>query len=131
MQDDPGSWYGPEQATFGDRLAAAREQAGMDQAKLSRRLGVKQATLRKWEEDLAEPRANRLQMLAGLLNVSVVWLLTGEGDGPDGPPADAPLPDSARDLLLEVREMKSEMTRAAQRLGRLEKALRNQLGTQA
>ena len=29
----------------------------------------------------SEPRANRLSMLAGLLGVSVMWLLHGEGDG--------------------------------------------------
>ena len=76
-----GDWYDPETTTFGDRLSGAREAAGMSQAALARRLGVKATTLRSWEEDRAEPRANRVQMLSGLLNVSLVWLLTGEGDG--------------------------------------------------
>ena len=60
-------WYGPDAATFGDRVAAARDAAGMTQAVLARRLGVRLATLRGWENDLSEPRANRLSMLAGLL----------------------------------------------------------------
>lgn len=74
-------WYGPETATFGDRLAAAREMSGLTQDQLAQRLGVKVGTLRKWENDVAEPRANRLQMLAGLLNVSISWLLLGESEG--------------------------------------------------
>ena len=80
MNDDIKDWYGPETATFGDRLAAARENAGMTQAQLARRLGVRKATLTGWEDDLSEPRANKLQMMAGLLNVSIMWLLNGLSD---------------------------------------------------
>lgn len=65
-------WYGPDVATFGDRVAAARENAQMTQAALAKRLGVKHATLRAWEDDLSEPRANRLSMLAGILGVSMM-----------------------------------------------------------
>jgi len=72
-------WYGAETATFGDRLAGAREAAGLSQEELATRLGVRLETLIGWEEDAADPRANRLQMLAGMLNVSLMWLLTGEG----------------------------------------------------
>ncbi len=68
-------------STFGDRLARAREYASMTQAQLARRLGVKVATIKNWEFDRSEPRANRLQMLSGLLNVSIIWLMTGEGEG--------------------------------------------------
>ena len=41
-------WFGPEAATFGDRVAGARENAGMSQIELSRRLGVKLVTLQSW-----------------------------------------------------------------------------------
>ncbi|MEZ5913851.1 MAG: helix-turn-helix transcriptional regulator, partial [Paracoccaceae bacterium] len=34
------NWYSEEAATFGDRLAAAREAAGLSQAELAQRLGV-------------------------------------------------------------------------------------------
>ena len=50
------------------------------EAQLARRLGVKLATVRNWEDDRSEPRANRLQMLSGLLNVSFIWLMTGAQD---------------------------------------------------
>ncbi|MGH1355537.1 MAG: helix-turn-helix domain-containing protein [Thalassovita sp.] len=123
-QDD---WFGPETATFGDRLAAAREQGGMTQKQLAKRLGVKHGTVQDWEQDLSEPRANRLSMMAGLLNVSVMWLLNGEGDGVNAPLDDAPLSSDIDDLLTEIRELKGQITDAADRLGRLEIQLRMKL----
>ena len=124
-------WYGPEAATFGDRIAAAREAAGMGQEKLARRLGVKLKTLQGWENDLSEPRANRLQMLAGLLNVSMGWLLTGEGEGLSAPDdATSVLPADVNEALLEIRALKTQMQTAGDRLGRLEKNLRQLLKDQ-
>ncbi|GGG73665.1 transcriptional regulator [Salipiger pallidus] len=125
---DTTDWYGPESATFGDRIAGAREAAGMDQEKLARRLGVKLKTLQAWENDISEPRANRLQMIAGLLNVSLVWLLTGEGDGVASPEdVEASLPADVNEALLEIRALKTQIGAAGDRLGRLEKTLRKLL----
>ncbi|WP_273523628.1 helix-turn-helix domain-containing protein [Rhodosalinus sediminis] len=121
------NWYGPEVATFGDRLAAARERAAMTQAQLARRLGVKLSTLRGWEDDLSEPRANRLSMMAGILNVSIMWLLTGEGDGLDGPEDTAEVPAEVGRILASMRELRTELKSASDRLARLEKQLRVQL----
>ncbi|WP_433989547.1 hypothetical protein SuNHUV7_01400 (plasmid) [Pseudoseohaeicola sp. NH-UV-7] len=127
MSEMNSNFYGPEFATFGDRLAAAREAAGMDQAQMAKRLGVKQSTMRAWEDDMAEPRANRLSMLAGILNVSMMWLINGEGEGLDGPVETDTMPEDMQDLLVELRAVKSEMTKSAERLGRLEKKLRRSL----
>ncbi|MEL6463953.1 MAG: helix-turn-helix transcriptional regulator [Pseudomonadota bacterium] len=121
--DDLKDWYSAEAATFGDRVAGAREQAGMTQTELAKRLGVRLATLKSWEDDLSEPRANRLSMMAGLLNVSMMWLINGEGEGLDAP-VDDPIAPDLRDLLTEVRDMRSDMLVRAEQLGRLEKKLR-------
>ncbi|MFP4450274.1 MAG: multiprotein-bridging factor 1 family protein [Rhodosalinus sp.] len=120
----PADWYGPDAATFGDRVAAAREHAGMTQQQLARRLGVKLSTLRSWEDDLSEPRANRLSMMAGILNVSIMWLLTGEGDGLEGPDEVAEVPPELGRILASMREMRGELKLASDRLARLEKQLR-------
>ena len=80
---DDLDWYGPETATFGDRLSAAIEKSGMTQKLVAKRLGIKVATLKSWEQDISEPRANRLSMLAGLQPVSIMRLLHREGDGVD------------------------------------------------
>lgn len=120
-------WFSAESSTFGDRVAGARESLRMSQADLARRLGVKLKTVQGWEEDVSEPRANKLQMLAGVLNVSLTWLLTAEGDGLDGPAEAAALPEGVSDLMGELRMIRTEMTRNADRLGRVEKQLRRML----
>lgn len=116
-------WYGPESATFGDRLAAAREQSGMSQKELARRLGVRAGTIRSWEDDISEPRANRLSMMAGILNVSMMWLINGEGVGAEAPDDDGVVPD-VRHILIEMREMRADMIARAEQMARLEKRLR-------
>ncbi len=117
-------WYGPDMATFGDRVAAAREQTGMTQSEMAKRLGVKVSTLRNWEQDLSEPRANRLSMMAGLLNVSIMWLLNAEGEGISGPDDGSDIAPDIQETLNEIRDMKTVMKTSAERLARLEKKLR-------
>lgn len=68
--------------TLGGRIVYAREQQELTTAQLARRVGVKTETLQGWELDRAEPRSNRLLTLAGMLNVSPTWLLTGAGESP-------------------------------------------------
>src|SRR6056297_2946102 len=128
-QDD--SWFDPEATTFGDRVAGARELAGMSQKDLARRLGVKLKTLKAWEDDLSEPRANKLSMMAGLLNVSLLWLLSGEGEGPDGPEEQGELSRDVAEMLTEIRDLRAQLALSADRLGRLEKSLRTTLKEEA
>ncbi|UWS78450.1 helix-turn-helix domain-containing protein [Phaeobacter sp. G2] len=124
MSDETTDWFGPEAATFGDRVAAAREAADMTQAQLARRLGIKKSTLMGWEQDLSEPRANKLSMVSGLLNVSMSWLLTGEGEGMSEPAdVDLAVGDFAG-VLNELRALRNEMRSNAERTARLEKKLR-------
>jgi transcriptional regulator with XRE-family HTH domain len=124
MTQEDYDWYGPDAATFGDRVAGAREAAGMTQAQLARRLGIKKATLSAWEQDLSEPRANKLSMMAGLVNVSIMWLLTGEGDGMTGPADDAQDAPDFSGILAELRELRASMRANTERAARLEKKLR-------
>jgi len=122
--DSETDWYGPDAATFGDRVAAARDNAGMTQAMLAKRLGVRLATLRAWENDLSEPRANRLSMLAGLLNVSMMWLINGEGEGLDEPGEGTEVSADMQAVMAEMRMLRTEMLSNAEAMGRLEKRLR-------
>ena len=119
-------WFDPEASTFGDRVTGAREAAGMTQKTLSKRLGIKLSTLQNWENDVSEPRANKLQMAAGLLNVSIRWLLTGEGTGPDEPDFSA-VEEDLKQIILDLRQMRQEHARLGEQMGRLEKRLRKTL----
>ena len=123
VNNEDFDWFGPDAATFGDRVVGARENSNMTQGQLSRRLGIKLATLQAWEEDRSEPRANKLQMLSGMLNVSLPWLLSGQGIGPDEP-IQEPVQNDISIILLEMRSIKTQMNQTADRLSRLEKQLR-------
>ena len=123
-RDTGTGWYSDAAATFGDRVTGAREAAGLSREDLALRLGVRLRTIRAWEEDMAEPRANKLQMLAGLLNVSLRWLLTGEGEGIPAP-GEEEVPAEMTALIGELREVKSELVRAADRVARIEARLRS------
>ncbi|PPB80162.1 helix-turn-helix protein [Albidovulum inexpectatum] len=118
------NWFSDDAATFGDRLAAAREAAGLSQSDLAQRLGIRKKTLIQWETDRTEPRANRLQMLAGMLGVSIRWLLTGEGEGIELDEDGQPLRRDAAGVIAEIRELRTALGTIATRLGQLEKRLR-------
>lgn len=124
---DDINWYSNDAATFGDRVAAAREAAHMSQKDLARRLGVAFKTVEGWENDISEPRSNKLQTLSGILNVSMSWLLTGEGDGIATDMDVTAFPD-VPELLSEMRVLRTDMLRCAERLGVLEKRLKTAVG---
>ena len=124
---DDLDWYGPETATFGDRLSAAIEKSGMTQKLVAKRLGIKLITLKSWEQDISEPRANRLSMLAGLLGGSVMWLLHGEGDGVEHSDKETQVPPEINDILFEIRAVQTGLLSSADKLAKLEKQLRSRL----
>ncbi|WP_424934200.1 helix-turn-helix domain-containing protein [Amaricoccus macauensis] len=114
--------YSDETSTFGDRVTLAREALGLDQTALAEKLGVKLKTLRNWEDNRAEPRANKLQMLAGVLNVSMIWLLSGKGRLPQVV-ADA-TQQTIEECLNELQDIQAEQRRIADRMYALERRLR-------
>jgi transcriptional regulator with XRE-family HTH domain len=123
------AYFSNETATFGDRVAAARAARGLSQQDMAKKLGVKLKTAHGWEDDISEPRANKLQMLAGLLNVSIMWLLTGEGDGLSNARDRESLPTDIDEILTELRRTRAQYARLTDKLGRLEKRLQKALNT--
>ena len=119
MTEENADYYSDEVATFGDRLAGAREAAGLDQAGLAKRLGIRLSTLKDWEDDLSEPRANKLSMLSGVLNVSMRWLLMGEGDDLGGAHLRADV------TLADLADLRGDLESALAKLARLEARLRD------
>ena len=117
-------WYGPDKATFGDRLVAAREKSNLTQQDLAKRLGVKSSTIKSWENDNSEPRANRLSMLAGLLNVSITWLISAEGSGVEAPKKMDEIPDDLHEPLKELMTLRLNLLKNVDRINNIEKKLR-------
>ena len=117
-------WYGPDKATFGDRLVAAREKSNLTQQDLAKRLGVKSSTIKSWENDNSEPRANRLSMLAGLLNVSITWLISAEGSGVEAPKKMDEIPDDLHEPLKELMALRLNLLKNVDRINNIEKKLR-------
>lgn len=68
--------------TIGGRISLARDTIGLTVEQISAVAGVTAETWANWENDRAEPRSNRLDMLARILQVSIAWLLGGQGAGP-------------------------------------------------
>ncbi len=81
-------------------------------------------TLRNWEEDRSEPCANRLQMIAGMLNVPIVWPASGQGGLPVALEPEVELDDGLEACLGELRRLRLEQAQMVEKLGRLEKRLR-------
>ncbi len=66
--------------TIANRIADARTGSGMTIEEAAEFLGVKVATLSKWENGKTTPRANKLPKIAGIYNVSLIWLIEGRED---------------------------------------------------
>ncbi len=69
--------------TLGGRISLARDARDISIEEAAQILGVEPGTWSAWENDRDEPRSNRLDMMAGVLQVSVAWLLNGQGAGPN------------------------------------------------
>ena len=100
--------------TMGGRLQRARDAAGLSVAEVATRLGVKSSTVQAWENDRSQPRANKLQMVAGVLNVSLAWLMDGLGGGPAEDSES--LMESISTRLSRMRQLQSEFQTIAQGL---------------
>ena len=92
-----------EQALLGERIAMARSARGMSYKQLATQMGVKKSTLEHWEKGKTAPRANRLNQLAGVLNVPLLWLIGGSDRTPSGFG-----PDSNETTGLEGRLQRAE-----------------------
>lgn len=68
--------------TLGGRISLARDARNISVDEAADIMGVEPGTWANWENDRAEPRSNRIDMMAGILQVSVIWLLSGRGTGP-------------------------------------------------
>jgi hypothetical protein len=64
--------------------------------------------------------------MAGLLNVSMMWLINSEGEGVEVPELASGVSsnDTMRDLMTEMRDLRADLLSRAEQVGRLEKRMR-------
>ena len=94
---------------IGERIAAARIAKGFSERQLANRLGVEESSLESWEAGLRDPRANRVNQLAGVLEVPIAWLLAGSDS----------LPEMTAPELSETHEIETRLIRAEQLINEL------------
>lgn len=61
--------------TLGEKLKEARKQSGMSQEQLAEKLNVSRSAVAKWETDKGMPDIENFKAIAGLLDVSIDYLL--------------------------------------------------------
>lgn len=121
---DPIDHFATTAPTFGGRLQAARYAKGLSIARLGEKVGVEAAKVAAWESDAEAPRANRITLLAGLLNVSIIWLITGESNDTTHIAETNTRPTIINDTLGEIAQLKATLLDAHDKLESLEQRLR-------
>jgi len=113
-----------DRGAFGRRLSEARVHSGQDRMNLARLLGVSEKTIASWENGRSIPRANRMQTLAGVLSVSVGWLMAEIGEGPLEHAAEGGVGSARAKALKEISEIRQSQRSLTNRLSQLENLLR-------
>ena len=98
----------------------ARETSGLSVDQVVKRLGVRATTYEAWEADRSEPRANKLVALAGILNISPPYLLSGLGKQPSR----LGLPErQIRQLTAQIEQLEQNLKTATVNLRRIKSVL--------
>lgn len=117
LDEPPASDAAPDSpGEVGVRIAEARRRAGLGRDELGDHLGVRSATVRRWENGGSSPRPNHLDRLADVLGVSPSWLVDGRGESP----ADDELDEVRRELASlrgALTDALDSLDRMSQRLG--------------
>jgi transcriptional regulator with XRE-family HTH domain len=109
----------PDIDTFGGRLSRAIDASELTTKDLAWRLGVRKTTVHAWETDRSQPGSHRLTKLAGMLGVSMSWLLHGVGIGPSEPSDD----EAAEAVGEQLARLKLLHLETGQLIGRIQSDL--------
>lgn len=76
--------------TLADRIAKARNHAGLSQAELAEKLPAARNTLSRWERGDMQPSQRSLEAISRATGVSLDWLLQGDPTSPSEAPSALP-----------------------------------------
>lgn len=108
--------------TLSGRLYLARTAKGLSKKSLAMKLGVKKSTVSLWESGQSAPRANRLQTLAGILDVSIMWLVSGMDNGTHHVQSSLEGHKEPHYDMDDIRELKILLKSALARIEKLEQS---------
>ncbi len=106
-----------DERQIGRRLAEARDAAGLSRRELADHLGVKESTIAKWESGERSPRGQRVSKLAGILGVSLSWILVGRGIEPHA------AGDEITQIRAELRQARDRLDDVVSELAVIDKRL--------
>ncbi|MGE7954842.1 helix-turn-helix domain-containing protein [Lysinibacillus xylanilyticus] len=96
---------------LGDRLSYLREKKGWTKTHVAKKLGIKtMSTYANWEYNLRQPDNEMLIKIAGLYEVSVDYLLTGEVD--EKVTGKEMISKAERDIAKRMDELREDLTSA-------------------
>lgn len=106
---------------IGRRMAEARVNAGLSQAELGAQLGVLEDTVAGWEDGTLAARSNMLTRAAGVLGVSLSWLVMSHGVGPatDEPSRLEDLRQTVLDVQAQISILSRDLQRVAAELAEI------------
>jgi transcriptional regulator with XRE-family HTH domain len=104
-------------AVIAERIREARKMAGLSQGQVAKLMGLHRPSISEIEAGNRRISADELKQLAGLLDVSVAWLV---GDAPETVETDDPR------VQLAARELKKLKPKDLDRLLRLLASMRDE-----
>lgn len=114
-------------STLGSRIEQARGAKQLSERQLAQRMCVKPETLKNWERDRSEPRAEKFMKLAGILQVPMVWLMTGDTpeayEAPFNPSQTTEIAQKLERVQVLQRELAGLLEDLSDDVARLEKTM--------
>ena len=101
--------------TIGQRIKEARKSAGLTQRELAEKAGTATGTIQQYELGKRQPRIEKFQAIADVLNVDVNWLMNGYTLAQ----RDQAFRDFVKKRFSEVEVWKTRLDEIGQDLGKL------------
>lgn len=94
---------------LGHRIKQARENQNLTREQLAAKIAVKTKTVKHWEEEHTIPRVNKLNTIAGVLDVPLLWLLAGSDNPPDTRPSSISVDATVQQKLQQAEQCMAEL----------------------
>lgn len=97
--------------SFGKKIRELREEKNLTQPQLAKELGVSNAVISYWENDLNEPKASHIEKIAIFFNVSTDYLIKSTDDfAAVAPLSTVPVLSAEEKVLLQnFRSMRKDL----------------------